>query len=171
MNRTQITRGARLAAGSAFAAVLLLTTAALAGCDGTSRPSPSATALPEGISAVLLPSAVSDEALVSITNRTDQSFTVSKLEVDDPHFVWAAASRSRSDLTVAPGTTSLVSVQLPSTRCASESRAGTRITVQYALGASIAVASASLTDPSKVVSTVADHTCTAAETTTTASGE
>ncbi len=144
---------------AAFGAVLLATATALAGCDGMARPDPSATELPDGISATLLPSAAAHEALVQITNSTDQLLTIGALQVDDPRFAWAAWSRAAGDRTVAEDTTSLISVRLPDARCGSATHGSTRITVQYSLGASIAVASASIADPSGVVTALTTSQC------------
>lgn len=144
---------------AAVAAVLLVAVAALAGCDGVARPDPSATELPDGISAVLVPSSVADEAIVRITNATDEELSIGSLQIDDPRFAWAAWSRAAGDRTVRERSISLISVRLPDARCSTAGHGATRITVQYALGASIAVASAAIDDPSGVVTALTASQC------------
>ena len=138
---------------------LLAAALGLTGCDGDPRPEPSATALPDGITATLAPSSVSGQVLVRISNSTGEEFEIGSLQLDDPRFAWPGWARSVRGHTVAEGTTSLVSVSLPDARCAAAAGDGTRLTVRYALGASIAVASAAISDPKGVVSGLVDAEC------------
>lgn len=140
--------------------MVLLAAFALMGCDDARfRPEPSATALPEGISATLVSSAEPDQALVRIANTTDELFEIGWLRVDDPRFARATWSRARKDQVVPARTTSLLRVFLPGVRCNATARDGTRVTVQFAFGASIAVASAPLDDPDGVVAALAADRC------------
>lgn len=143
----------------AACAAVLLAAIGLTGCDARSRPAPSATALPQGISATLVSSAAPGEALVRISNDTDDPFEIGWLRVDDPRFARPSWLRARNDQVVAAQTTSLVSVVLPDARCTPGTGDGTRVTVQYEFGASIAVASAPLHDPGGVVAALSAAQC------------
>lgn len=149
----------RLRAGAVCAAVVLLAAVTLAGCDGTSRPKPSATALPEGISATLAPSAAPGQVLVVFDNDAAEPLVIRSLRVDDARFRWAGRPTSPRDRTVGGMTVSLVPVALPDAQCDAAEGEGTRLTVQYSLGASTAVASSAIADPARLVASFTTAAC------------
>lgn len=145
------------------AAMLTLLTVVAAGCSSAPRPAPSATALPAGINAWIEPeptsSATTPMVTVVVENGTDQTLTVQDLQVDDPRFLWTAWAVGSEDVTIPAGAKKSIQIGVPTMVCPAADSATTRLTVDFAIGASIAVASLRLEDPKDAIAATNETTC------------
>lgn len=155
-----MSRGSRSRRGLVVA--LVFASLVLSGCADSARPVPSATALPQGVTASLIQlrsDVATREAQVRIVNGNDEPVTISSLRVDDPRFDGPARRAMRRTTQIAPGGTVDIRIALPPMKCSAERVPslpapvptpvgdGPTVTVHYALGASDAVAAASLDEP------------------------
>ena len=114
MNR----RRAESAAIAVLAAALILTA-----CSAEPRPAPSATALPSGITATLLPATPAqsaDEARVWIVNSTASDLALTRLRIDAPVFSGIGRKAAGGAIEVAAGRSAEVVVTLPAIDCAAD---------------------------------------------------
>jgi hypothetical protein len=105
-------------AAIALAAALILT-----GCGAEPRPAPSATALPSGIAATLLPATPAqsaDEARVWIVNSTASDLALTRLRIDAPVFSGIGRKAAGGAIEVAAGRSAEVVVTLPAIDCAAD---------------------------------------------------
>ncbi|MDF2555226.1 MAG: hypothetical protein K0R60_1121 [Microbacterium sp.] len=106
----------------ALAATLPLLVAAvlLVGCGAQPRPAPSATALPSGVAATLLPATPAqspDEARVWIVNSTASDLALTRLRIDAPVFSGIGRKAAGGAIEVAAGRSAEVVVTLPAIDC------------------------------------------------------
>ncbi|MFE7845741.1 hypothetical protein ACFUTX_11195 [Microbacterium sp. NPDC057407] len=164
----------RGAAVTAAAALLVgITAGALTACapqgPGSAQPSPSATDLPEGVSAELQQGrsdVAARQAQVVIANATDETLVVGDLEVADPRFDGAIVRVNDRDSRIGPGRSVGVRVQLPAVACGddvpSDDAAESVLTLAYVLGEVSGVATATVDDPLDFVGPLHERDCRAA---------
>jgi hypothetical protein len=163
----------------ALAAALTLTA-----CGAQPRPAPSATALPSGIAATLLPATPAqsaDEARVWIVNSTASDLALTRLRIDAPVFSGIGRKAAGGAIEVAAGRSAEIVVTLPAIDCAADGDADapvetatpdadatpqptgapdqTTATIGFALGAAIGVAVETLDDPEGVIAARAAAAC------------
>ncbi|GAA2079302.1 hypothetical protein [Microbacterium hatanonis] len=140
--RTARQRGAALLAG----ALALL---ALAGCAEAPHPSPSATALPNGITAAVVQlrgDVAARQAEVQIHNGADDTLIIGKVELEDDRLDGLAERVVAGETDIAPGRTVNVRVQLPPVNCDAADEGTTMLEVKFALGAADSIARMPVTD-------------------------
>jgi hypothetical protein len=124
-------------AAAALAAVLAAT--ALAGCTagGGDVPSPSATALPKGITVVFTQTrsdVAGRQAQIEFANGTDEVLHVGALQLHDPRFDGPAERVLDRTSTIAPGQVADIRIQLPPVACPGSDEAQSTVTVPFELG-------------------------------------
>ncbi len=163
------------------AITVMLAAGLLAGCDVQPRPAPSATALPAGVTARLLPAAPGQQAgqaRLWVENHTDQELGVTRVRIDDPRFAGIGRKLAYGTVPVPAGRAAEIPIALPEFECptaepeppmAATPSAGsssgaepdqTTLTLGFALGAAIGVSVEPLPDPEGVVAAQAARTCT-----------
>lgn len=162
------------------AVAMVLAAGALAGCEVQPRPAPSATALPTGITARLLPAAPGQEsgrARLWVENHTDQELGVTRVRIDDPRFAGIGRKLAYGTVPVPAGRAAEIPIALPAFDCPTPEpepavspsvgfapapiRNGPTLTLGFALGAAVGVSVEPLPDPEDVVATEAARACTA----------
>ncbi|MFT4305724.1 MAG: hypothetical protein QM604_02410 [Microbacterium sp.] len=99
-------------------ALMLLAAAALAlvGCGALAHPAPSATALPDGITATLLPASPEERAnqvRMQVVNDTGNDLSVTKLRITDARFVGYGRPTAYGAVTIASGEEVEIVITLP----------------------------------------------------------
>jgi hypothetical protein len=175
--------------GGPALAVALAAALALTACGVQPRPAPSATALPSGISATLLPAGPAQspgEARVWVVNRTASDLALTRLRIDAPVFDGIGRKAASGPIEVAAGRSAEVVVTLPPIDCAVDAAPATpspvttpastprdasaapdssgspddiTATMGFAVGAAIGVAVERLDDPSGVIAARAAAAC------------
>lgn len=96
----------------------------LAGCGGIqARPAPSATALPRGITATLLPATPAQgpkQVRLWVGNGTGDDLVVNKVRVTDPRFLGYGRLAQYGSVTIPAGQEGELVVLLPAVRCPDE---------------------------------------------------
>ncbi|WP_243226574.1 hypothetical protein [Microbacterium sp. CIAB417] len=169
-------------------AALLIAALALAGCGAQPRPAPSATALPSGITATLLPATPAqgaDEVRLWVENTTDENLALTRIRIDAPGFAGIGRKVGSGSIEVEAGQSAEIVVSLPQIRCEADASAPAgadaapvptpspsvsgasedpTATIGFALGAAIGVAVTPLADPEGVVAARIAAACAAAPT-------
>ncbi len=160
------------------ALAVMLAAGMLAGCGVQPRPAPSATALPTGITARLLPAAPGQEsgqARLWVENHTDRELGVTRVRIDDPRFAGIGRKLAYGTVPVPAGRAAEIPIALPAFDCPtpgaspaatapeepSPAPTGTRstLTLGFALGAAVGVSVELLPDPEGVVAARAAEAC------------
>lgn len=161
------------------AVAVMLAAGVLAGCGVQPRPAPSATALPTGITARLLPAAPGQQAgqaRLWVENHTDQELGVTRVRIDDPRFAGIGRKLAYGTVPVPAGRAAEIPIALPAFDCpppesepapatppAGPSPAptgtGSTLTLGFALGAAVGVSVEPLPDPEGVVQAQALRAC------------
>ncbi len=160
-------------AGSAVLA--LAAVLALGACGAQPRPAPSATALPRGIEATLLPASPAQspgEARVWLVNGTAEDLALTRLRIDAPVFEGIGRKTAGGPIEVPAGRSAEIVVALPPIDCAVPPRPtstpGPRATgspdditatLGFSLGAAVGVAVEHLDDPTGVIAARAAAAC------------
>lgn len=150
----------------------------LAGCDVQPKPAPSATALPSGITATLLPATPaqqSDQVRLWVENTTDENLALSRIRIDDPHFDGIGRKTAAGGIEVTAGRSAEIVVALPPIDCAADQPAptaspsatgsptaagdGATATIGFALGAAIGIAVTAVDDPTGVIASRVAAAC------------
>ncbi|MFG6475954.1 hypothetical protein ACFXP7_06150 [Microbacterium sp. P06] len=155
--RTPKVRAGALAAG-------LLVLLALAGCTAAPHPSPSATALPSGITATLVQlrgDVAARQAQVQITNGAEDTLRIGKVEVEDDRFDGIASRVVAHDTDIAPGRTVNVRVQLPPMNCDAPDEGSSMLEVKFEVGAADSIARFEIDDALGFVSDLHRRECLA----------
>ncbi|MCC4909361.1 hypothetical protein [Microbacterium sp. cx-59] len=108
----------RHAASGAIA--LLAVALVLTACNAQPRPAPSATALPSGVTATLLPATpaqTADEARVWIVNSTAADLALTRLRIDAPVFEGIGRKADGGAIEVAAGKSAEIVITLPAINC------------------------------------------------------
>lgn len=167
--------------------MLLAAVFVLSACGAQARPAPSATALPQGIVATLLPATpaqAADTVRLWVENDTSEDLSLTRIRIDDPRFVGIGRKVEAGTIQVGAGKSAEIEVVLPAVDCTAgatptptpTSDAGaeaetaaptpsrttppeqTSATIGFALGAAIGVAALQLSDPDDVIAAhVAAH--------------
>ncbi|PVW03981.1 hypothetical protein DEA06_11490 [Microbacterium sp. Gd 4-13] len=140
--RTTRQRGAALLAGA-------LAMLALAGCAEAPHPSPSATALPIGITASVVQLAgdvATRQAQVQIHNAADDALVIGKVELEDDRLDGLAERVVAGETDIAPGRTVDIRVQLPAVNCDAANEGTTMLEVKFTLGAADSIARMAVAD-------------------------
>ena len=166
------------------AGLLLAAVFALSACGAQARPAPSATALPQGIVATLLPATpaqAADTVRLWVENDTSEDLSLTRIRIEDPRFVGIGRKVEAGTIQVGAGKSAEIEVVLPAVDCTAgatptptaavtetETAAPTpartappeqtSATIGFALGAAIGVAALQLADPDDVIAAhVAAH--------------
>ena len=142
----------------------------LAGCGVAPHPSPSATALPSGITATIVPlpadapvTAADDpearQAQVEIHNGAESTLRIGEVLVEDPRFDGIARRAVEGDSRIPSGRTVDVRVTLPPLNCDADDEGATIFEAQFAVGASESVARFEIADASGFISELHDVEC------------
>ncbi|WP_159500676.1 hypothetical protein [Microbacterium sp. 18062] len=174
-------------AAAALSAVLV-SALALTACGAQPHPAPSATTLPSGVVATLLPATpaqTADQARVWITNGTESDLALTRLRIDAPVFAGIGRKTVSGTVEVDAGRSAEIVVTLPPIDCtvgddtetpvatpgattspdadptpgATASPDETTATIGFALGAAIGVAVETLDDPQGVIAARAAAAC------------
>lgn len=160
------------------AVAAMLAAGMLAGCGVQPRPAPSATALPTGITARLLPAAPgqqSGQARLWVENHTDRELGVTRVRIDDPRFAGIGRKLAYGTVPVPAGRAAEIPIALPAFDCPTPGPApaatppavpspaptgtGSTLTLGFALGAAVGVSVEPLPDPEGVVQAQALRAC------------
>ena len=160
------------------AVAVMLAAGLLAGCGVQPRPAPSATALPTGITARLLPAAPdqqSGQARLWVENHTDRELGVTRVRIDDPRFAGIGRKLAYGTVPVPAGRAAEIPIALPAFDCPTPGPAaaatppagpspaptgtGSTLTLGFALGAAVGVSVEPLPDPEGVVQAQALRAC------------
>lgn len=146
----------------AVAAVLGATALLLAGCADMSRPAPSATRLPPGITASIVPpSGETSPRVIEVELRNDSGdpLEIARLRVADDRFAGAAVRARSEPGVVEPGRTERVPMRVPRVDCEAPETDRPVITLAYTLGPSSSVAVTPVDDPEDVLSALVTQEC------------
>jgi hypothetical protein len=135
---------------------------ALAGCVDVEHPSPSATALPAGITANLGPLSADAELRqlsLEIHNSSEDPLEIGLVRVEDPRFIGRAGRVVKHPTTIPPGETGSIRLQLPRLDCDVPNLGTPTVSVGFSLGAASSVAITALPDTSEVISSVYASEC------------
>jgi hypothetical protein len=124
--------------GAVAVAGLLAAVLALTGCGAQPRPAPSATALPSGIVATLLPPGPTQgpgEARVWIVNGTEADLALTRLRIDAPVFEGIGRKAAGGPIEVAAGRSAEIVITLPPIDCAADPRTPIPGAEEHASGA------------------------------------
>lgn len=147
---------------AAVATAALAVTLVLAGCSGVGHPSPSATALPSGISAALaaLPIDAGLRQLeVEMRNEGELPLEVGLLRVEDPRFDGVASRVVNHPTQIAAGSSKGIRVQLPQMNCEAPDLGSPMVTVGFSVGAARSVAFTPLPDASDLIAAAYAQQC------------
>ncbi|MFG6402982.1 MULTISPECIES: hypothetical protein [unclassified Microbacterium] len=146
---------------AALFAIGALAATVLAGC-GVTHPSPSATALPSGITAELVPLTSKIElrqVQVEIHNTSEDPLEIGLVRIEDPRFAGRAGRTVIRPKTIAPGESGIVRLQLPAIDCTVPNEGTPTASVGFTLGASSSTAVMALPDVQDVIAGVYTAEC------------
>jgi hypothetical protein len=161
-------------ARAALTALALTAVLALAACGAQPRPAPSATTLPSGIEATLLPAGPAQspgEARVWLVNGTAEDLALTRLRIDAPVFEGIARKTGSGAIEVPAGRSAEIVITLPPIDCTvpvattaptphpTGSPDDTTATIGFALGPAVGVAVEHLDDPTGVIAARAAAAC------------